>query len=252
VRGENVPRSITVSDWQSWVAENTKGDENPKGLKGTSLVRYLNTACLILDFADIQPNTARDKRVKIQGKNAYEEVDPPTCKQFLAILDNVPQQRRLALIVMEQCAMAVGETSQLQWGDVDVAESKFRLRRSTVKGGIRTRARWVQVPRWLMDVIENTCPWEDRTPDRPVFGGTPNAYQGVMVRACKAAGIPTYTPHDLRHRRLSLWHGQGVPAAELAGRAGDTKSSMTLDMYSHVLLDPTEATEQELRALLAG
>jgi integrase len=76
-----------------------------------------------------------------------------------------------------------------------------------------------------------------------VFGGTPGAYKAAMYRACNAAGIPNFTPHDLRHRRLSLWHGQGIPAAELAAPAGHSKSSMTLDVYSHVLLDPTEATE---------
>jgi integrase len=87
--------------------------------------------------------------------------------------DHSTRARRLALIVLEQCAMAIGETCKLAWGDVDVAESKFRLRRSTVKGQIGARARWVQVPRWLMDAIEDTCPLEDRTADRPVFGGTP-------------------------------------------------------------------------------
>jgi hypothetical protein len=50
----------------------------------------------------------------------------------------------------------------------------------------------------------------------------------------------------------TLWHGQGIPAAELASRAGHSKSSMTLDVHSHVLLDPTEATEAELQALIAA
>jgi len=93
-----------------------------------------------------------------------------------------------------------------------------------------------------MEIIEETCPLEDRTAERRVFpGATPNDYTKCMARACLAAGIPSFSPHDLRHRRLSLWHGQGVPAAELAARAGHSKSSMTLDVYSHVLLDPTEA-----------
>lgn len=56
----------------------------------------------------------------------------------------------------------------------------------------------------------------------------------AMKRACKAAGIPHYHPHDLRHRRLTLWHGQGVPARELATRAGHSKPSMTLDVYTSV------------------
>jgi integrase len=42
---------------------------------------------------------------------------------------------------------------------------------------------------------------------------------------------------DLRHRRPSLWHAKGVPARELAARAGHARASMSLDVYSHVLVD---------------
>jgi integrase len=56
-----------------------------------------------------------------------------------------------------------------------------------------------------------------------------------MSRACLLAKIPNYTPHDLRHRRISLWHQSGVPARELAERAGHSKPSMSLDVYTHVM-----------------
>jgi hypothetical protein len=36
---------------------------------------------------------------------------------------------------------------------------------------------------------------------------------------------------------LTLWHHQGVPARELAARAGHSRASMSLDVYSHVLVD---------------
>jgi hypothetical protein len=29
---------------------------------------------------------------------------------------------------------------------------------------------------------------------------------------------PHFHPHDLRHRRISLWHHQGIPARQLAER----------------------------------
>jgi integrase len=137
----------------------------------------------------------------------------------------------LPMIVMEQTAMRVDEVVSLVWADVDVAERKFRLR----SGETKTRkARWVQVPDWLMDEIEFTCPLDDRTAERRVFIGlTDSAVRHAMARACVASKIPHFHPHDLRHRRLSLWHGQGVPLAELAKRAGHSKASKTLDVYSH-------------------
>jgi integrase len=132
------------------------------------------------------------------------------------------------LVVLEQTGMEPGTLSKLTWGDVDVAESKFRLRRANVKGSTSARARMVQVPRWLMERIEGDCPLEDRATDRKVFVGlTPDAMKGSTQRACKSAGLPSFSPYDLRHRRLSLWHGQGVPAKELAERAGHSKASMS-------------------------
>ena len=93
----------------------------------------------------------------------------------------------------------------------------------------------------LMEEITAATPPDDRTAERPVFPGiTPDVAKNVMARACKAAGIAHYHPHDLRRRRLSLWHAQGVPARELAARAGHSRASMSLDVYSHVLVDPDD------------
>jgi integrase len=51
----------------------------------------------------------------------------------------------------------------------------------------------------------------------------------------------------LRHRRITLWHQSGVPARELAERAGHSKPSMSLDVYSHVM-PSDELPEAKLRA----
>ena len=41
--------------------------------------------------------------------------------------------------------------------------------------------------------------------------------------------------HDLRHRRITLWHGQGIPAREIGERVGQRQISTTLDVYTHVM-----------------
>jgi integrase len=111
----------------------------------------------------------------------------------------------------------------------------------------------VQVPEWLMAELDGGCPPDDRTPDRRVFPGfTPDVGKNVMTRACKAAGIPHFHPHDLRHRRCSLWHGQGVPAKELAERVGHARASMSLDVYSHVMPLDEVMVEQCVAILRSG
>jgi integrase len=61
--------------------------------------------------------------------------------------------------------------------------------------------------------------------------------KNIMARACRAAGIPHYHPHDLRHRYASVKIAEGVPVTDLAAQLGHSKKSLTLDVYSHVLLD---------------
>ncbi len=129
--------------------------------------------------------------------------------------------------------MRVGELSDLEWRDVDLAESRFRIRR----GKTATARRWVAVPEWLMGEIAETCPSDDGTPERLVFVGfSPDVAKNVMARACKAAGIPHFHPHDLRHRYASLKIHEGVPVTDLAAQLGHARKSLTLDTYSHVLL----------------
>ncbi len=68
-------------------------------------------------------------------------------------------------------------------------------------------------------------------------------------RLGRLAKIPHYSPHDLRHRRLTLWHQSGVPARELAERAGHSKPSMSLDVYTHVM-PVAEVVNERFLALL--
>jgi integrase len=71
----------------------------------------------------------------------------------------------------------------------------------------------VYLPEWLMQAIEATCPLEDRIPQRRVFHSLhESAARQAMTRACRDAKIPHYSPHDLRHRRITLWHQSGVVA----------------------------------------
>jgi integrase len=59
----------------------------------------------------------------------------------------------------------------------------------------------------------------------------------AMRRGCQAAGLALYSPHDLRHHDASVKVREGVPVTDLAARLGHARKSMTLDTYSHVLLE---------------
>ena len=49
--------------------------------------------------------------------------------------------------------------------------------------------------------------------------------------------------------RITIWHQSGVPARELAERAGHSKPSMSLDTYTHVMPVEEVPTERFLSLL---
>ena len=224
--GSRDPRSLVVADVQEAIGA-LAGE-----IEATTLHKYVNTLRQVLDFAGVEPNVARDRRVKLPSV-VREEPEPPDAPQVVAMLDKLTKRWLLAFVTAEQTGMRVGEVAGVAWGDVDVVGCRFRLRARETKS---RRAKWVPVPGWLMDEIAAGCPPEDRLPGRSVFARvTEDGLRNAMLRACRDAGIAVYSPHDLRHRRITLWHHAGVPTKEIQERVGHARASVTLDVYAHVM-----------------
>lgn len=215
-----------------------------RSLSPSTLQDYRQTLAQVFDYAGIEPNPARDRRFKLPRQETVKVVPPPGA-HVLAMLERIAPHWRHSFVLMEQAGCRVEETLLTPWGDVDVLGNRILMAADRTKG--RSRARWVQVPEWLMGLIADLCPPEDRAAERLVFFGTPAGLRTAMAAACRTAGIPHYSPHDLRHRRISLWHGQGIPWANIAERVGQTDLHTTANVYSHAMVDLTEiAAEQYL------
>ena len=134
--------------------------------------------------------------------------------------------------------MRVGELEALTWGDVDEGRSRWRVSQVVAKTG---RARWVTVAEPLFSAVLELVPRDDRTPERRVFQGfTADRLRTAIARACTAAGVPAFSPHDLRHRRISLEHLRGQPWARRGELVGQRSLAVTANTYTHVLVDETE------------
>lgn len=72
-----------------------------------------------------------------------------------------------------------------------------------------------------------------------------DALRTAIAKACKAEGIALTSPHDLRHRRISLLHLRGVPWARIA-EFGQRDLTVTANVYSHVMLDEAELDYAEM------
>jgi integrase len=233
--------TITVDEVAAWVAELAA-----KHKPGTVRL-YLIAFRLLLDYVGVDPNPARDPRVKLP-KRVREEPQPPPAEHVEAILGATGAKWRLLFVTIEPGALRLGEAVNLRWGDVDAAGLRLRLPRSATKrdqaAGCTCRSgAWRRSRRPARSRI--------RVPERKVFQGITeaSAYQ-AMSRACKNAKVPHYSPHSLRHRRITIWHQSGVPARKLAERAGHSKPSMSLDVYSHVM--PADEVPVERVTALIG
>jgi integrase len=225
--GQRDPTTITWHDVQD-VITSLSADLSPMTVRN-----YLGTLRMVLDFADVGENAARDRRVKLP-RPEQTIPNPPSASEVAAIIANAPAKWRLAIRVLEQTGMRVGELGGLEWGDVDRANLRLRIR----TGKTAAARRWVPIPEWLMEDIEATCPPDDRTATRQLFPGAGRQTVGNAVRnACRVAGIASYSPHDLRHRFISLKIREGVPITEISAHVGHARKSLTLDVYSHVLID---------------
>jgi integrase len=215
------------------------------GRKPATIRKSVQTLATLLSDYGVEPNVARDRRLRFPHERR-PEITPPTGEHVMAVHALLPARYRLPLLVLDATGMRVGELESLSWGDVDEPRSRWRVSQAASK----TRsARWVQVPPAVFRAVLELVPRDDRTAERPVFQGFgADRFRTAVTRACRAAGVPTFSPHDLRHRRISLLHLSGVPWARIGEHVGQRKLSTTADTYTHVLADEAELDYAELLA----
>jgi integrase len=240
VLGSRAIDSIKPADVASFVRTLTED-----GLARESIRKTLATLAMVFDFHGVQPNPARDRRTVRLPRDDREEVDPPAAPAVGIVYGLLPTAYRLPLLVLDATGMRVGELEALKWGDIDEPSGRWRVRASTSK---TRRARWVPVDEDVFAAVAATVPREDRDLEAQVFGGFgADRLRTAITRACKAAAIPAFSPHDLRHRRATLWHLSGVPAAEAAAWLGHSAQEH-LRTYAHATL--TDRTELDYPGLL--
>ena len=209
-----------------------------EGAKPSYVRKVLQATAMMFDHAGITPNPARDKTHVKLPRDVRPEVAPPTAEHVLAVHRLLPPRYRLPLLVLDATGMRLGELEQLTWGDLDEARGRWRVTAAVSK---TNQARWVNPPPVVFEAITRLVAREDRASERPVFlGFGGDRFRTAITRACTAAAVPAFSPHDLRHRRVSLLHLGGVPWARIGEHVGQRNLAVTANIYSHVLVDEAE------------
>ncbi len=236
VLGDKSPAAITKADVADLVAK-----LHDRGLARESIRKTIATLAMVLDHAEVVPNPAR--KVELPER-VVDHVNPPTAAQIESMFGGLGGQYRLPLLVLDALGLRVSELEQLTWGDVDEHDGRFLISAARTK---TRRGRWVDVPDVLFDQVVDLTPREDRGDlTGQVFAGFgADRFRTAITRACKTTGMAHFHPHDLRHRRATLWHLSGVPAAQAAGWLVHSAQEH-LRTYAHVMIDRTELDYSEM------
>jgi len=133
--------------------------------------------------------------------------------------------------------------------------------------GLKHRAahetRAIPIPPDLVRLLRAHIKRYGTTPDGRIFqtarGGIiqDSAYSAVWAEARKKALTPAQCrsplgrrPYDLRHAAVSLWLNSGVPATEVARRAGHGVAVL-LKIYAHCIDGQADAANQRITDALA-
>jgi integrase len=230
---------LTAADVAAFVASLTG-----EGYARSTIRKTLQTLQMVLDDAGVAENPARSKHVRLPREEP-EEINPPTAAHLEAVYRLLPSKHRLPLLWLDWSGARVSSVDLTLVGDYDEPRRRVRLRAATTK---TRKALWVELHPALADALEAQLgPREDRDPGARLFSGSgADALRTSIAKARRAAGIPLFSPHDLRHRRISLLHLRGVPWARIGEFVGQRDISVTADVYSHVLADEAELSYREL------
>jgi integrase len=223
---------ITFDDVASVVAALTAAKYKRETIRKTK-----TALSQILDFYAVDPNPARDERVKLP-KEPKAHIPPPLAEHVERVAERMPVEYVLPLLLIDECGPRVRELETAQVGDLDEHRKAIRLRWTFEKN---ERYRHLDLPDDLYEALVATLPpREDRDLEAPLFRDLTDArLRMAITRACRATGTPHFSPHGLRRRRGSLHYKRTGSLADVAELLGDSKR-VAADHYVYALTDYRE------------
>jgi integrase len=208
--------TVTPDDLVAVVAAFTEA-----GYKRETMKKSRDALAMVFDFCGINPNPARDKRVRLP-KERKPHIPPPLAEHIERVAEILPRHHVVPFLVIDECGPRVNELVTAQLGDLDEHRRAIRVRPSEEKN---ERYRLLELPDDLFDALLATLPpREDRDLEDRLFPGlTDAALRTAITKACKATGTPHFSPHGLRRRRGSLYYKRTGSLAEVAQLLGDSE-----------------------------
>jgi site-specific recombinase XerD len=234
---------------------------NAKGMGRESIRKTVTALAMVLDLAaaplcgrdsrGAAVNAARDRVVVKLPREEPAELSPPSANHVEQVGWRLTVPYLLGLIALDATGCRLGELIAATVGDLDEHREAWLVRAAVSK---TRHQRWAMLPPDVFEAIVGRLPaHEDRDPAAPLFAGvSADRLRTAIARACRDAGVPAFSPHDLRHRRISLLHKQGHTWAEIGALVGQRNLAVTANTYTHVLIDSREVDRAKLLDRVRG
>ena len=254
--GEKEIRKVTVDDIQNLYRKLKKeGGAEGGPLSGASVRRIHGVLHQALKVA-----ADRHLIVKNPTDNVTlpkREPSPRTIlndEQLERFMEAIRQDRRWHHFFYLEITTGLrrGELCGLMWSDFDEKKGTLSIRRTLhgKEGGgyyvgdtkTGTGRRIIKLPPSTVQLLTERkraaiSQWIFPNPIHPEDPVMPNSGYNRMKKLLAEAGLPRMRFHDLRHTFATHALTSGVDAKTLSGILGHTKTSFTLDTYTHVTGD---------------
>ena len=188
-----------------------------------------------------------------------------TAKEAKQLIDAAGSLRDRVLFRMAiETGMRQGELLGLRWDDIDWAHARVHVRNSYRKGleiPPKTAAS-LRTVGLTVTMLSELKRWKLACPQPPgsigiVFPNTKGSHErhyNLLRRsffpALRRAGLRKIRFHDLRHTCASLLLAAGVRIKEVQAHLGHASSTMTLDIYGHLMPEAVSHGARAFEAIL--
>ncbi len=270
--GDRRVQDLTEQDVARWVAKLRATGVGARSVQMAKL-RLDQVLDLAVDWTIVPRNVARRVKVTAPPARTADVWSLDDLRRFLAAADDDPAFPLWH--VAAATGLRRGELLGLRWADLDLDAAVLRVAQQVipVPGGLaigppksRAALRSVALPSWLPPLLrahkdrqafakaKTGDLWRDLDLVFPSRVGTPqnpNNLYPDLNRLMARAGVPRITWHQIRHTHVTQAIAAGVPIGVVSKRVGHARTSITLDIYAHVLGGQDRAAADAIGDLLA-
>lgn len=204
--------------------------------------------------------------------------DLETTGKFLESLDGEETRHQLMILLALTAGLRREEIFGLRWCDVDENIISIRQARVVVGSQVITKTpktassmRSVSIPAELVALIKKHSAEEaakrlkkgeewkgkDKADDDLIFTSFdgsdlhPQSMNNFLRRFCIEHEFPTIQPHAFRHMAGTFLIASGTDIRTLSGKMGHSRTSITMNVYAHLLKSAESETANTMTNILA-